>query len=90
MSDVSEHPEYHLDSIAIKNAADPNHRAVLKANPGKIRVVGVDTFDHGDWVYAEYDTLEEAVVCAEAHGGTMLKTHVYDDTGKHLHEAGTF
>jgi hypothetical protein len=62
----------------------------LKAPKGKFRVVGVDTFDGTDWVDGDYDTKEDAFEAAKKAGGTMLKTHVYDDTGKHIFEAGTF
>jgi hypothetical protein len=57
---------------------------------GKYRVVGVDTFDGTDWVEGDYDTLEEAKKVADEKGGTMLKTHVYDASGKHVYGAGSF
>jgi hypothetical protein len=62
----------------------------LKAPPGKFRVIGVDTFDGTDWIYGDYKTRDEAIKLANEIGGTMLKTHVYDDQGKHIHSAGTF
>jgi len=62
----------------------------LKAPIGKYRVVGVDTFDGTDWVKGDYDSPEEAIRVANMHGGTMLKTHVYDDRGRHIHGAGRF
>lgn len=62
----------------------------LKAPFGKFRVIGVDTFDYTDWIYGDYDTIEEAKQKAEDEGGIMLKTHVYDDAGKHVFEAGSF
>jgi hypothetical protein len=62
----------------------------LKAPAGKFRVVGVDTFDGTDWVYGDYDTQEQALALAEAKGGEMLKTHVYDDTGRHIGGFGRF
>jgi hypothetical protein len=62
----------------------------LKAPSGKFRTVGVDTFDRTDWVDGDFDTLEEAKERARILGGTMLKTHVYDDAGRHLYEAGRF
>lgn len=62
----------------------------LKAPAGKYRVIGVDTFDGTDWVSGDYDTLDQAKQNAKDEGGTMLKTHVYDDTGKHVFEAGSF
>jgi hypothetical protein len=62
----------------------------LKAPEGKFRVVGVDTFDGTDWIYGDYDTREEATKVANSKGGQMLKTHVYDDVGKHICGAGSF
>jgi hypothetical protein len=62
----------------------------LAAPSGKFRVVGVDTFDHDDWVQGDYDTKEAALAAAKANGGVMLKMHVYDDKGRHLGQAGTF
>ena len=61
----------------------------LKAPKGKFRVVGVDTFFHEDWVYGDYDTIEEALQVVKDKGGTMNKTHAYDDQGNHLGQAGT-
>lgn len=57
---------------------------------GKFRVIGVDTFDGGDWVVGDFKTKEKALKKARKKGGTMTKMHVYDDTGKHVGEAGTF
>lgn len=57
---------------------------------GKFRVIGVDTFDGGDWVVGDYDTKEAALAIAYAKGGQMTKMHVYDDTGRHVGQAGTF
>lgn len=62
----------------------------LKAPQGKFRVIGVDTFDGGDWIEGDFDTREMAIECARKKGGTMLKTHVYDDKGNHIEEGGTF
>lgn len=62
----------------------------LKAPEGKFRVVGVDTFDGTDWIIDDYTTEEEAKEVARETGGIMTKTHVYDDQGKHIFEAGTF
>ncbi len=58
--------------------------------PGKFRVIGVDTFDGGDWVQGDFDTKEAALACAREKGGSMTKMHVYDDRGRHVGEAGTF
>lgn len=62
----------------------------LQAPKGKFRVVGVDTFDGTDWVEGDFKTKQEAFDVANQKGGEMLKTHVYDDKGNHLHEAGRF
>ena len=62
----------------------------LFAPPGKFRVVGVDTFDHTDWVAGDFDTAEAALAHAAKSGGTMLKMHVYDDQGVHLGHTGQF
>ncbi len=66
------------------------NREQFRAPEGKFRVIGVDTFDHSDWIYGDYDTKEEAISLANTKGGTMLKTHVYDDQANHIHQAGTF
>lgn len=60
------------------------------APKGKFRVVGVDTFDGGDWLEGDFDTLEKASEHADKKGGEMTVMHVYDDQGRHLHKAGTF
>jgi hypothetical protein len=65
-------------------------KLILKAPEGKFRVIGVDTFDGTDWIYGDYDTKEIAVTLANEKAGNMLKTHVYDDQGNHIHEGGTF
>lgn len=62
----------------------------LKAPKGKFRVIGVDTFSHEDWIQGDYNSKTEAISVADEKGGTMLKMHVYDDKGKHLHDAGIF
>jgi hypothetical protein len=62
----------------------------LKAPPGKVRVVGVDTFDGSDWIEGDFDTRMEAAGRANQRSGEMRKMHVYDDSGQHIYEAGTF
>ena len=62
----------------------------LKAPTKKFRVIGVDIFSNEDWVIGDFDSIEIAIKTANGKSGTMLKTHVYDDKGKHLHEAGNF
>ena len=63
-----------------------------KAPKGKFRVIGVDTFDGDDWVEGDFDTLAAAAthVNDRTKGKQMLKMHVYDDTGTHRHDGGTF
>jgi len=77
-------------SIGTKEKEKKMTTLELKAPPGKFRVVGVDTFDGTDWIYGDYDTIEEATSLANSKGGEMLKTHVYDDAGKHCGGAGRF
>ncbi len=59
---------------------------------GKFRVIGVDTFDGGDWLDDDFDSLEAAVRHVEAliDGKQMLMMYIYDDTGKYLEQRGTF
>jgi hypothetical protein len=63
-----------------------------KAPQGKFRVISVDTFDGGDWVDGDYDSLQAAQdhVREKTRGQQMLKMHIYEDTGKHLGEGGSF
>jgi hypothetical protein len=61
-----------------------------KAPKGKFRVIGVDTFDGGDWHQGDFDTKEAALACARAKGGEMTKMYVYDDRGRHVGNYGTF
>lgn len=63
---------------------------MLRAPQWKYRIVGVDTFDGTDWVIDDVDSFEEAQKIASSNGGSMLKTHVYDDTWGHVFDAGTF
>lgn len=60
------------------------------APKGKFRVIGVDTFDGGDWVQGDFATRDEALACARSKGGEMTRMYVYDDMGRHLGNAGTF
>lgn len=62
------------------------------APKGKFRVVGVDTFDGTDWVEGDFDTLSQAQKHANKRTKSqqMLKMHIYDETGAHRHDAGTF
>lgn len=67
-------------------------RTRLIAPPGKYRVVGVDTFDHTDWVSGDFRTKEEAIKHAEKQvkDEEMLKMHCYDDKGKHFFDCGEY
>ena len=67
-----------------------NDQFSLCAPKSKFRVVGVDTFDGGDWVQGDFDTLEKAKECADKEGAPMTKTYVYNDKGQLVYEAGTF
>ena len=64
----------------------------FKAPKGKFRVIGVDTFDQegSDWIEGDFKTQEDAFAKARSAGGEMTKTHVYNDKGIHVYEAGTF
>lgn len=59
------------------------------APTGMFRVIGVDTFDGTDWTEGDFGTKEEAVAHADKRGSRMLKMHVYDEHGNHIHDAGT-
>jgi hypothetical protein len=63
-----------------------------KAPKGKFRVIGVDTFDGGDWVSGDFATLDDAKKHAanQTKGQQMLKMHIYDDKGNHLGQDGSF
>lgn len=63
-----------------------------KPQKGKFRLVGVDTFDHGDWVVGDYETLAEALKVADekTNGQQMLMMHIYDKNGKHVSQCGRF
>ena len=68
-----------------------NNREEQKATKGKFRVIGVDTFDHDDWIKGDYDTFEEARAVADKYDNEeMIKMYIYDDMGKCLGEAGNF
>lgn len=62
------------------------------APPGKFRVIGVDTFDGGDWLEGDFDNAGAAVshAVARTKGQQMLKMHVYDETGQHITATGSF
>ncbi len=54
------------------------------------RVVGVDTFDGGDWVVGDYGSKAKAIKIANEKAGQMTKMHVYNSKGKWIYSAGTF
>ena len=63
-----------------------------KAPCGKFRIIAVDTFDGGDWIEGDFDTLGAAIKHSNERtkGKQMLKMHIYDDTGTHREQAGSF
>lgn len=63
-----------------------------KAPEGKFRVIGVDTFDGGDWVDGDFDTVEAAKERIEekTRGQQMLRMHIYNDRGHNVGDGGTF
>ena len=61
----------------------------LKAPTGKFRVIGVDLFDHGDYLVKDCDTREEAFALADdfnkVRKGSMDDVrYVYDDQGRYI------
>lgn len=61
----------------------------LKAPTGKTRVVGVDLFDHDDYLVGDYDSRDEAFRVADEHNtrrsGSMDNIYyVYDDEGHYI------
>ncbi|RDJ35083.1 MAG: hypothetical protein DWQ19_09620 [Crenarchaeota archaeon] len=58
----------------------------------KFRIVAVDTFDGGDWVDRDCDTLEEAkdYISKASKGVQMQKFYIYNDKGVCMSSAGTF
>jgi hypothetical protein len=63
----------------------------LWADPGKFRVVGVDTFEGpcADYLIGDYPTQAEAEHEAKQHGGVMNPVYVYDDKGNDVFNCGT-
>jgi hypothetical protein len=64
----------------------------LSADPGKFRVVGVDTFEGptADYLIGDYPTLKAATEEAKKHGGQMNPVYVYDDKGKMQFRCGSY
>ncbi len=62
------------------------------APKGKFRLIGVDTFDGGDWVVGDYKSLSTAreIANSETVGKQMIKMYIYDDTGKCHPSGGSF
>ena len=90
-----EFPKEVKEAVSAFESREDNDRLSFeerKAPAGKFRVIGVDTFDGTDWVCGDYPTNEEAVAFADekGRGAKMLKLHVFDDQGTHMHEAGSF
>lgn len=61
----------------------------LKAPKGKTRVVGVDLFNHEDYLIDDFDKCEDASVVADEHNtkrsGSMDDVYyVYNDIGKYV------
>lgn len=61
----------------------------LKAPTGKTRVVGVDLFDHDDYLVGDYDSQDEAFKVADDHNtersGSMDDVYyVYNDQGHYI------
>jgi len=61
----------------------------LKAPKGKIRAVGVDLFDHSDYLVGDYDSRDEAFRVADEHNaqrsGMMDDVYyVYNDEGCYI------
>jgi hypothetical protein len=61
----------------------------LKAPQGKVRVVGVDLFDHTDYLVGDYDTSAEASSIADVHNKKRASSmsdiyYVYDDQGNYI------
>ena len=67
-----------------------DERFSRSAPAGKYRVICVDTFDGGDWVHGDFETRDAAISAARSKGGEMLRAYVYDDSGRHVDNAGTF
>lgn len=67
-----------------------DERFSRSAPAGKFRVVGVDTFDGGDWHEGDFDTKEEALARVTKKGGEMTRMYCYDDKGCNVASAGTF
>lgn len=61
----------------------------LKAPKGKFRVIGVDTFDGGDWIVGDYRDKEEAFKNATVTQQMEIR-YVYNDKGQRIYKQGTF
>ncbi len=61
-----------------------------KAPIGMYRVIGLDTFDGGDWLDSDHDTLEAAETVAKHKGRDTIVMYIYDDEGKYLGGFGAF
>jgi hypothetical protein len=53
------------------------------------KVFCVDTFDGTKWQHGSFASREEAEAAARSIGGTMLRAHVEDPSGKRIGSYGT-
>lgn len=61
----------------------------LKAPAGKIRVVGVDLFDHENYLVGDYDNSDEAFRVADEHNSERSDSmddvyYAYDEIGNYV------
>lgn len=61
----------------------------LKAPEGKTRVVGVDLFDHGDYLVGDYEDKDEAFRVADSCNSKRSSSmddvyYAYDDKGRYV------
>ena len=73
----------------LEDQEDNMEKTKLKAPAGKFRVVGVDLFDHSDYIQGDYGNLMEAShIATEKNAQRQTSTedvyYVYDDEGKFI------
>ena len=78
-----------LDNIELDRKGEAKMTTELKAPSGKIRVVGVDIFDHEDYLVGDFTSRNEAFKVADDHNikrsGSMDDVYyVYDDAGRYI------
>lgn len=61
----------------------------IKAPKGKFRVLGVNTSNMDCWVIGDFDDDQMSIAVKTANGksGKTIKTYVYDDKGRRIHES---